>query len=124
MPVEFLIRDRAIILSMVGDYSTADLRSGLLDSLAALGSSNAIGMCFDVSHSDALVKRSPEDVTAMGYFMAHHADRFSRRVALVGSGDFPFGMMRLGSVVLEREGVENRVFRGQEDALAWIKGES
>jgi hypothetical protein len=56
----------------------------------------------------------------MGYFLAQHAEAFARRVALVGFDDFPFGMMRMGRVTLEREGVTSDVFRDESHALEWL----
>lgn len=106
---------------MVGKYSVADLRATLLESLLHLGPGGAIGMVFDVSASESLAERTAEDVRSMGYFLAIHSDHFSRRVALIGSADFGFGMMRLGSVTLEEQGVTNKVFRSQQEGLAWVR---
>jgi hypothetical protein len=56
----------------------------------------------------------------MGYFLARQSDAFGRRVALVGFDDFPFGMMRMGKITLEREGVASEVFRSDGSARAWL----
>jgi hypothetical protein len=56
----------------------------------------------------------------MGYFLAEHADAYARRVALVGFDDFPFAMMRMGRVTLEREGIVSEVFRESGAARKWL----
>lgn len=109
------------MIRMIGTYSTAELRSSFLDAIDALGATNAIGICFDVSESEVLATRSAEDVSAMAYFMASYSKRFSRRMALIGSNDFSFGMMRLGSATLEQAGVTSAVFRSECDAWSWIR---
>jgi len=121
MPIIHEVRDGALLLRMSGKYSTADLRHCVLEAIDTLGDANAIGMCFDVSESESLVTRTAEEVTAMGYFLASYGDRFGRRIALIGANDFSFGMMRLGSVALDRENISSAVFRNERDACGWIK---
>jgi hypothetical protein len=120
MPVTSEVKDGVIALHMVGVYSTAELRDAFLDAIDKAGPSGAIGMSFDVSESDSLAQRSVEEVTSMGYFIASRADRFGRRVALIGANDFSFGMMRLGSATLDQQGVANRVFRSEDEGRAWL----
>ena len=120
MPVTFEFKDGVIALRMVGVYSTAELRETFLDAVDKAGPSGAIGMTFDVSDSDSLATRSAEEVSSMGFFLASRADRFGRRIALIGSKDFSFGMMRLGSAALDQQGVTNRVFRSEDEGRAWI----
>ncbi len=124
MAVNFEIDDGVLVLRMVGTYSTAELRATLLESLAHLGPAGAVGMVFDVSASESLAERTADDVRTMGYFIAIHSHHFGRRVALVGSEDFGYGMMRLGSVILEEQGITNKVFRSHEEALAWVRAET
>ena len=120
MPVKLDIADGVIALQMVGVYEPEEIQTALLTALNDKRSSAARGLLFDVSQSDSLRTRHPEDVRAMGYFLASHGDRFARRLALVGFDDFRFGMMRLGSVVLEREGVATEVFRDEGEAREWL----
>jgi hypothetical protein len=120
MPVTFEIKDGVIALRMIGSYTTSELRDVFLDAIVAADPAETIGMTFDVSKSDSLASRSAEDVAAMGYFMASHGDRFGRRIALIGSEDFKFGMMRLGSATLDHQQMTNQVFRTEQEALAWL----
>ena len=111
MPVDFEFTDRIIVLRMIDLYAPADVQKALLQGLTDPRTSGAVGLLFDVSRSKSLRTRTSDDVVAMGYFLAQHGDAYARRVALVGFDDFPFGMMRMGRVTLEREGITSEVFR-------------
>ena len=120
MPVNFEFDEGIIALRMTDFYVPEDIRNALLQGLADPGTLRPIGLLFDVSRSQSLGKRSAADVVAMGYFLARHADSFSRRVALVGFDDFPFAMMRMGHITLESEGIRSEVFREEANAREWL----
>ena len=120
MPVNFEFADRIIALRMVDIYVPADIQKTLLQGLADPRTSSAIGLLFDVSLSKSLRIRTNDDIVAMGYFLAQHADAYARRVALVGFDDFPYGMMRMGRVTLEHEGITSEVFREETQARKWL----
>ena len=120
MPVNFEFADGIIALRMVDFYVPEDIRKTLLQGLVDPGTLRAIGLLFDVSRSQSLGARSAADVEAMGYFLARQGDSFSRRVALVAFDDFPFAMMRMGHVTLEREGITSEVFREEAPAREWL----
>jgi hypothetical protein len=120
MPVSFEFTDRIIVLRMIDLYAPADIQKALLEGLADPRTSGAVGLLFDVSRSKSLRTRSSDDVIAMGYFLAQHADAFARRVALVGFDDFPYGMMRMGRVTLEHERITSEVFREETPARKWL----
>jgi len=109
---------------MIGLYVPADIQKTLLQGLSDPRTSSAIGLLFDVSLSKSLRIRTNDDIVAMGYFLAQHADAFARRVALVGFDDFPYGMMRMGRVTLEHEGITSEVFREETQARKWLKDPS
>jgi hypothetical protein len=120
MPVNFEYTDRIIVLRMIDLYAPADIQKTLLQGLTDPRTSGAVGLLFDVSRSKSLRVRSSDDVIAMGYFLAQHADSYARRVALVGFDDFPYGMMRMGRVTLEHEGIASEVFREETAARTWL----
>jgi hypothetical protein len=120
MPVTFELNDGIIVLRMIDVYSPDDIKKALLQGLAEPGASNIVGLLFDVTQSKSLRTRTPDDVIVMGYFLAEHADAYAKRVALVGFDAFPFGMMRMGQVTLEREGVTAEVFREESNARKWL----
>jgi hypothetical protein len=120
MPVSFEIEDGVIALRMIDVYVPADIQAALLEALKDPRASGAVGLLFDVSRSISLNARSSDEVAAMGFFLARQSDAFARRVALVGFDDFPFGMMRMGKVTLERQGVTSEVFRSDKNAREWL----
>jgi hypothetical protein len=120
MPVNFEFTDGIIVLRMIDVYSPEDIKKTLLQGLNDIGTSRAVGLLFDVTPSRSLRTRSPDDLAAMGYFLAQHSRSFANRVALVGFDDFPFGMMRMGQITLEREGVVAEVFREESSARKWL----
>ena len=120
MPVNFEFTDGIIVLRMVDTYAPEDIKHALLQGLRDSNVSNPIGLLFDVSRSTSLRARSSDDIVAMGYFLSQHANSFARRVALVGFDDFPFGMMRMARVTLEREGLTAEVFREEANARKWL----
>jgi len=120
MPVRFEVEDGVIALRMVDVYLPADIQAALLEGLKDPRAAGAVGLLFDVSRSISLNARSADEVAAMGYFLARQSDAFGRRVALVGFDDFPFGMMRMGKITLEREGVASEVFRSDGSAREWL----
>jgi hypothetical protein len=120
MPVSFEFKDRIIVLRMIDLYVPADIQKTLLQGLTSPQTSGAVGLLFDVSRSKSLRTRSNDDIIAMGYFLAQHADAYARRVALVGFDDFPYGMMRMGRVTLEHEGITSEVFREETQARQWL----
>jgi hypothetical protein len=120
MPVNFEFTDGIIVLRMIDLYVPADIRKSLLLGLTDPRTSEAVGLLFDVSRSKSLRVRSSDDIIAMGYFLAQHGDSYARRVALVGFDDFPYGMMRMGRVTLEREGIASEVFREETQARKWL----
>ena len=124
MPVNFEFSGGIIALRMIDLYVPADIQKALLQGLTDPGTSGAAGLLFDVTRSKSLRARSSDDVIAMGYFLAQHADSYARRVALVGFDDFPFAMMRMGRVTLEHEGITSEVFREDADARKWLLQDS
>ena len=120
MPVSHSFRDRIVVMRMEGNYTTADLRQEIEGALDDPERPRLIGMLFDVSRSTALADRTAAEVNAMGHFLAERSAAFGRRLALVASSDVAYGLMRMGAVATESDGVETRVFRDSESAEQWL----
>jgi hypothetical protein len=120
MPVSFEFTNGIIVLQMIDLYVPDDIQTALLQCLTDPRTSGAAGLLFDVSRSKSLRARSSDDIIAMGYFLAQHGESYARRVALVGFDDFPYGMMRMGRVTLEHEGITSEVFREATAARTWL----
>ena len=122
MPVSYEFDHRILALRLTGRYETGDVRTALRAALDDPRSLDAVGLLFDVRDSRSLAGRSADEVRAMAQFIATHADRFHRRLALLADSDATFGLMRLGAVTVEQQGVETSVFRKLTDAEQWLAG--
>ena len=120
MPVTYEFDGSTIALRMIGDYAPSEVRTALLAALDA-ASGEITGLLFDIRESRAIARRTASDVRAMGHFLADHAHRFGRRLALLVDSDAAFGLMRLGSVGVEQQGVDSRVFRDAAEAATWLR---
>ena len=123
MPCRYRRERDIAIVEGVGRYDVSELRAAFEASLPVEGPA-ARGLILDVSDSESLHARSPQDVRAMAYFVASLGDRFARRFAIVAWSDHDFGLMRLGSVVTESEGIVTHVFRDPASAMAWLAPEA
>lgn len=120
MPVTFDFEDRILELRMVGAYEPAEIRTALLAAVADPRSAEVLGLIFNVSDSESLAGRPSEAVLEMGRFLASQAHRYGNRVALVAAADYAYGLMRMGSSAVEREGVAAQVFRDETGAREWL----
>ena len=120
MPVSYEFDHRIVAIRLTGRYNTADVRTALSAALEDPRSLDTIGLLFDVRGSRSLAGRTADEVRAMAQYIATHADRFHRRLALLADSDATFGLMRLGAVAVEQQGVEASVFRKLGDAEQWL----
>ena len=120
MSVTYEVDGSTIALRLRGEYDTAAVRAAALAAFADRAAAGATGLLLDVSHSRSISSRSASEVRAMADFLASHAERFGRRLALVATSDVAFGLMRLGAVSVEQKGVDSRVFRDVAEAEAWL----
>ena len=124
MPVSYEFDHHIVALRLTGRYETADVRTVLHAALDDPRCTGAIGLLLDARGSRSLASRSAAEVRAMAQFIATQADRFHRRLALLADGDAAFGLMRLGAVAVEQQGVEASVFRRLSDAEEWLAAAS
>ena len=120
MPVHHRREGSLAVVTPEGRYETADLRAAVDDVLAIFDERGAAALVFDLGASESLQDRSAQDVRNMAYFLATRGARFGYRFAAVAPSDLAFGLMRLGTVVTQDQGVESRVFRDFATARAWL----
>ncbi|GAC1480347.1 MAG: hypothetical protein NVS1B4_25460 [Gemmatimonadaceae bacterium] len=120
MPVTFDRDNGILILRMVGSYQPADIHDALVTGLAKGGSADVVGLLFDVSASESLGRRSPEDIQKMAIFLGKHRHAFRSRAALLAKTDLAYAFMRMGSVRVSSEGVTTEVFRDESAARQWL----
>jgi hypothetical protein len=116
MPVTYEFDGAIVALRLTGSYETADVRAALRRALDDPRCPCAAGLLFDIRGSRSIAHRTANEVRAMAQFIAAHAERFGRRLALLADTDAAFGLMRLGAVTVEQQGVETSVFRDAADA--------
>lgn len=124
MPVSYEFDHHIVALRLTGRYEPADVRTALHAALDDPRCTSAIGLLFDARGSRSLAERTAAEVRAMAQLLATHADRFHRRLALLADSDVSFGLMRLGAVAVEQQGVETSVFRRLSDAERWLAAAS
>jgi hypothetical protein len=80
----------------------------------------AVGLLLDLTDSLSFRERSADGLRRVVQFLAARRDRFSSRLATVGSTDLAFGLLRMGMVFAADQGLENEAFRSRDEALAWL----
>lgn len=124
MAIEHGREGKLAVVTARGRYSMAELREGIDAALDAFGDEPSAGLLFDLSGSESLGDRTAEDLRAMAIFLASRASRFSRRLAMVAVTDVSYGLMRMGAVTAESQGVAAHVFRDHGSARRWLVPES
>lgn len=119
MPVIARVEGGILSLRMTGSYTPADIRAALLAATAETRG-ELVGMLFDVRHSEVLHTRAAGEVREMARFLGAEGDRFGRRIAMIATADYAYGLMRMGGVTAEEGGVEAAVFRSEAEARAWL----
>lgn len=122
MPIQFECEEGIVTLRMVGRYAPADIRAALLAALDDPRGGPTAGLLFDVRASTSLADRPTEAIREMARFLASYGARFGGRMALLATADYAFGLMRMGSVIVEAEGVAAQTFRDEAEARAWLLG--
>jgi hypothetical protein len=114
-------RERGIaIVEASGVYGVGELRAAFEAALDPADGVAVRGLLLDVSASQSLTGRTSQEVRTMAYFVSSLGDRFARRFALIAPSDLAFGLMRLGSIVTQAEGIETHVFRDRDAAMDWL----
>ena len=120
MPIPHRREGDIAIVAPAGEYDVRELRSAFEAVFALFSSDSARGLMLDLSRSESLGDRSAQDVRNMAHFVSSFADRYGHRFAMVAPFDLAFGLMRLGSVITESQGVTTRVFREYDAAMEWL----
>lgn len=120
MPVTYRFDFNIIVIEPVGEYTMGDLRAAMLNSLGDANCPVNAALLINLVESRSIHKRTSEDIRTMAHFIGSLKNRFNNRLALVAFADLPFGLMRMGSVELERTGISSEVFRTFAEAQEWL----
>jgi hypothetical protein len=74
----------------------------------------------DLSRSLSIDKRTSDDVITMALSLVPLGKRFNNRIALVAPKNLQYGLMRMGSVFSEEQGMKVEIFRSFADARKWL----
>jgi len=120
VPVTYRYDANMLVIELVGEYSTLELRATFLQSLSDPKCPVKPFLLIDLAGSHSIHQRSSEDVKTVASFVGSLSERINRRVALVAPDDLTYGLMRMGSVGSEERGIESQVFRTFDEARLWI----
>lgn len=121
MPITYRFDSNMVIIEMAGEYSMADIQSAILNSLDDSNCPANPAILVDLTQSQSIYKRSSEDVKSMARSLVSLGKRFNNRVALVAPNDLQYGLMRMGSVFSEEQGMRAEIFRTFADARKWLQ---
>ena len=110
------------MMSFAGIYEPDDVTAGFIAAMKDPACPRPVALLVDVSRSEVLAGRPAAEIKRVAEFLGPYADRIGGRCAVVAPADVHFGLGQMGSVHSERVGVTSRVFRGRDEALAWLKG--
>ena len=121
MPVTFEFDDGIVVLRMTGEYLLVEIRIALSAALDDAEPRPVKGLLADLTKSDSISTRTFGDVTSIVGYLTYHAPKFGYRIALAGSSDVAYGVLRMADVDLDTSGVDAQVFRSAEEGLRWLK---
>lgn len=120
MPVSYRFDSTIVIIELVGEYSMNDIPATIIKSLA--DSTCPIKPCIliDLSESLSIDKRTSEDVITMALSLVPLGKHFNNHIALVAPNNLQYGLMRMGAVFSDEQGMKVEIFRSFTDARKWL----
>ena len=120
MPVRCSFHGNLLKIELVGQYQPDDVITGFTNAMNDPRCPNPASLLLDVRQSETLASAAVADIRRVAESVGPFAARVGGRVAVVASSDVHFGLSRMGSVYSEGVGVEAKVFRDVESAVAWL----
>jgi hypothetical protein len=120
MGVSYAIDGKLVTISLEGTYEPQDIIRTFVDAMDDPRSPDRAALLLDVTRSESLSGRSPDEIRLVAEFLGPYAERIGGRCAVVAAKDVHFGLSRMGSVYTDGVGVKAEVFRDTESALEWL----
>ena len=120
MPVTYRFDANIVIIELVGEYTMGDIPATINKALADAQCPVTPFILTDLSESISIGKRSSNDVITMALSLVPLGKHFSNRIALVAPNNLPYGLMRMGGVFSEEQGMKVEIFRNFSDARKWL----
>ncbi len=121
MAVSYRFVENILRLDFVGVYPPDDIINAFDRALEdpRFPARNA-RFLIDVTRSESLADRSVDDLRRVAEYFASRSGRFGRRCAILAESAVHFGLMRMVVVFAEIKNAEARVFKDEEEAMAWL----
>ena len=120
MAVTYSLTGPLLKLTLQGEYDPGDIIAQFLAGLADPKCPEKISLLVDVTQSDSLETRAPQDIRRVAEYLGPYRDRIGGRCAVVASRDLHFGLSSMGSAYVESLGIEASIFRDMKSALDWL----
>ena len=121
MPVAYDFTEGVLRLTMQGASSPADVTAMIDAALRDERRPALRGLLLDARESTTAAKRSSAQIRGLAEEVERRGAEFGGRLALLATSDIVYGLMRMGEVWVQASGkVQSRVFRDEEEALAWL----
>jgi hypothetical protein len=108
-------------MDIVGTNEPRDIIRAFEESLARPEAPERFSFLVDVSRSESIKSRSPEEIRLVAEALGPYADRIGGRCAVVATEGVRFGLSRMGSVFSGGVGVDAQVFLDEAAALGWLR---
>jgi hypothetical protein len=120
MPVSYDFEGDILVLRLVGEYGTGEIRAALVAALAEHGS-EVSGLLADIRTSDSIHERTLGELTSIMGFLAYYAASYGNRVAILAATEEASERVRFGAVDLAASGTLTGIFRSLDEARTWLQ---
>jgi hypothetical protein len=107
-------------MNIVGTNAPLEIIRAFETALARPEAAERFSFLVDVSRSESIKSRSPEEIRLVAEALGPYADRIGGRCAVVATEGVRFGLSRMGSVFSGGVGVDAQVFLDEAAALTWL----
>lgn len=120
MPVVMELKDGLLRMNLIGEYEPPEIAAAFKAAIADPKTPERVAFLVDVTRSESLKKRSPDEIRDTGEALGPYADRIGGRVAVIATEGLLFGLSRMGSVYTSGVGVDAQIFKDEASALEWL----
>lgn len=123
MPVNNAHKDGILVITVDGDYTSAELKRVGAAAVANPDTPSPARILLDVSGAAGLTNRPPAELMETAAFFASLGDAL-HGVAVLAPDEASYGLMRMGMTLYAGRGMRAEVFRDRLQATAWLHGEA
>ena len=119
--MSYAIDGRLVTIRLEGTYEPQDIIRQFVAAMGDPGCPERVTLLLDVTRSESLSGRSPDEIRLVAEFLGPYAERIGGRCAVVATKDVHFGLGRMGERLhgrrrreggdLSRRRIRNRVAR-------------